>query len=114
MKLKSTVKLIIAKLKGDDVEATAIKIVSRAESVLTAELANYAYRRHTLTDALEKAEERAKDALMNNCQENVVREDYISNILFAENAITIAKEALEQHDEEVKLIERKLKELQAD
>ncbi len=112
-KIKNSLKLFIAIMKGDDAEVAGLKVISKAESIFTAELSQLDYKKHELVDNLEKAEEHATKALVNFGKPDVDRETYLAAIYSADNAITTAKEEIAEHERLVKLIKAKIKELQA-
>lgn len=111
-KLKNAFKLCIALINGDNSEATAIRILNEADSAIEFELAQRKYQRLKLVRTVEDAEERAKNALVNNgvrIGEN--REAYIEGLIQTQNDVDDAKEELELHDKTVALMTKCVKAL---
>lgn len=110
-KMKNAVRLIVALIKGDDAEAKALKNLAKFDSYLKAEIALKNAHRLDLEQNVTDAKEKAALALVNKGEDNFTRESYINGLIKAEDAIAIAKEALQDHDDVVKLLKRKLAEL---
>lgn len=108
MSLVPFLKLAIALIKGDDAEATALRIQKRAVAALKAQIA--AKEAHTLTleDVLESALENLEKRTVNN---GVLIEDnitYITELLKAQRAIKEAEEKLEDHKASILFLQNQL------
>ena len=103
--LNSFVKQVIAIIKGDDAEATGIKIQRQAKNALTPQIAV----KHSITSDLEDKVEQKKEALalylVNNGQLIENREIYIKNLLTINEQIKDAEDALEDHLDDINFLE---------
>ena len=96
-KTKSFVKEVLAILAGDNNEATAQKILRQADSAFKTQIASLTGDTISLEDAVEDAIESLRLARLNHGQVIVNRNNYISNLLTAQNRLVDAEEALEIH-----------------
>lgn len=111
--MKYAVKLVIAILKGDDDEATGLKIMRLGSSALKTQINQLEGDTMQLEDAIEKAEENAIHALVNFGRPIEDRNEYVNIIINCENELELAKEALEEHNKTIELLKAKLEQLNA-
>lgn len=97
-KTKSFVKEVIAILQGDNAEATAQKILRGADSAFKTQIAALTGDTISLEDRLEDAKEALRLARLNNGKLISDRNDYIRNLLQAQNRVVEAEEALDAHN----------------
>lgn len=107
-KLPLFVQEIIAILKGDEAEATGIKIQKQATNALTPQISI----KEAMVYDLEEAVETAKDHLIkvrNNFGRPIEdKEVYIISLFNAQDAIEIAEEKLEDHLAEIEFLKEQL------
>ena len=111
-KTKSFVKEVVAILQGDNAEATAQKVLRQADSAFKTQIASLTGDTIALEDKVEDAKENLRLAKLNHGRVISDRNDYISNLLRAKNALTSAEEALEQHTEKIAFLEEMYKSLE--
>lgn len=111
--LSNFVKLVVAKVKGDEAEVAGLKIQKRASAAIAAQVA--AKQAHTLTleDNLDSAKEKQASALINNGDLITDNSQYIKNLLTTEVEVKAAQQALDNHKEEISFLEGKLAEVRA-
>lgn len=112
-KTKSFVKEVVAILQGDNAEATAQKVLRQADSAFKTQIASLTGDTIALEDKVEDAKENLRLAKLNYGKVISDRNDYISNLVIAKNALTSAEEALEQHVEKIAFLEDMYKSLDA-
>lgn len=112
--MKKFVREVVAIIKGDDAEATGLKILRQADSALNTQI--YSLRGDTmiLEDSVTEAETNLKLALHNNGELITDRNLYVRNLLNAKNKLTEAKETLEIHLEKIKFLEEQQEEINED
>lgn len=106
--LTNYVKLVIAKIKGDEAEAIGIKNQRKAISYLTAQIANKEAVKISLEDDVEQAEENLKSCLINNGELIEGHDSYISSLLTARRTLKLAEEALQKHVEDIEFLQDSL------
>lgn len=106
--MKNIVKTVVAIIKGDDAEVVGLKIMRQADSALKAQIAALNGDTITLEDNLTDAEENLEKAVANYGELIKDRNVYTSNLLVAENKITMAKDALELHKAKIAVLEKHL------
>lgn len=107
-KIKSFVKEFVAIVKGDDAKATGEKVYRQASSALQTQLASLKGDLISKEDAIADAEENLKKARLNNGVLISNRNNYVENLLKAENALTEAKEQLELHQAKIDCLQKHL------
>jgi len=107
-KLSLFVALALAIIKGDDAEATAIKIQKKAISVLTAQIAAKECHTLTLEENLESNEHELATARVNGG--NLIKDNtsYITILLTRRNSVSLSKEVLNNHLEEIEFLRDEL------
>lgn len=112
-KISNFVKLVIATIKGDEAEATALKIQKKATAALRAQIAVKQSTTLTLEDTVESAVEALASARINNG--NVISDNtnYIHNLLRAKTTLDAAEIALEDHLETIAFLQAELKQVEA-
>lgn len=114
MKIKNGVRLFIAMMKGDDVEAKAIRHNAKCESAIELALYSKKYQKLQLQEDLIVAEEEQKVALINGGALIKTKEDgeaYVKALLEAEKDVIEAKDALAELETQVTCLEKALKDL---
>lgn len=101
-------KLILAVIKGDDAEATAIKIQKKAIAALTAQIAAKVYHTLTLEDLLEAAEVELGVARVNGGDLITDNDKYIRVLLTRKMEFDTAVENLNTHKKTIKFLEEEL------
>ena len=96
-KMNSFVKQFVAEVKGDDVEAQAMKAWRSAESALKVQIASREGDTISLEDDVNAAKEALTKARINQGTKIVNREGYINNLIYAKNNLTVAEEKLSDH-----------------
>ena len=104
-KTKSFVKEVVALLKGDDAEATAQKILRQADSAFKTQIAALNGDTIALEDGVDEAKENLRLTRLNHGESIKDRNQYVRNLLDAQNKLTAAEEALESHLEKLKFLE---------
>lgn len=100
--------LAIAVIKGDDAEATAIKIQRTSIAVLTAQLAAKVLHTMMLEGKIVSAEEKLKEARVNSGALITDYDSFVRNLLAANQVVEAAKETLELHQKEVEFLKAEL------
>lgn len=113
-KMNSFVKQFVAAVKGDDVEVQAQKAWRSAESALKVQIAAREGDTTGLEDAVDYAKEALDAARINHGNKITDREDYISNLIDAKNALTEAEQELNFHMEELNFLKEEYKALNAE
>lgn len=108
IKLPLFVKQVIATIKGDDAQATAIKIQRQAESTLTAQIAVKKSLTFDFEEKVENARLKADDILANRGDLIDNRETYIKNILLIDQEIKDAQQELDDHKASIIVLEEAL------
>lgn len=106
--LTNYVKEMIARIKGDDAEAIAIKNQRKAISAFKTELALKQNKVLSLEDTVEEANENLNNALLNHGKPITDRADYMDAVLDAKNNLLDAEEDLEAIHEEIEFLEKQL------
>ena len=96
--MNSFVKQFVAAVKGDDVEAQAMKAWRSAESALKVQIASLDGDVIKLEDDVTNAQEKLAQARINNGRTITDRESYISTLTQAKNKLIIAEKALNDHN----------------
>lgn len=97
-KMNSFRKQFEAKLKGDNDGVKSAKAWRSAESALKVQIAALEGDTISLEDDVENAKEALKDARINNGEIIERREEYIDNLIEAKEDLTLAIEALDNHN----------------
>lgn len=100
--------LFAAIVKGDNVEAQAIKNQRLSKSAITAHVAVATGEIVNLETAVETSEEKLKLALANNGQLIEDNGRYVEGLLAAQNNVTNAKKALTKKKAGIKFLEEQL------
>ncbi len=111
MKMKSFIKQFAAFVTGDTAEVQAQKNYRKAEAALKTQIAKLNGDTLTFEEALETAEENAKNALVNSGQPIDNREQYVRNLIDCDNEVEEAKDALKEHLELIEFLKGKLAQL---
>lgn len=98
------VKQIIATIKGDEAEATAIKIQRQATNALTPQIAVKEAMVYDLEEAINTAKEKLSNVTINFGKPIEDREQYIRDLFKAKEAVIDAEEALEDHEAEIEFL----------
>lgn len=101
-------KLALAVIKGDEAEATALKIQKKAIAVLTAQLSAKECHTISLEETIEEAEERLALHRVNNGCAITDNVKYIENLLTCRHALKLAELALKTHKEEIDFLKKEL------
>lgn len=107
-KLPLFVQEIIAILKGDEAEATGIKIQKQATNALTPQISIKEAMVYDLEEAVESAKEKLKSVRSNYGVPIGDREAYIRSLFSAQEAIEDAEEKLEDHLAEIEFLKEQL------
>lgn len=110
-KLLSFVQQVIAVLKGDDAEVTAIKIQRQAKNALTPQIAVKISLTSDLEDQVEQRKEALKLYLINNGKLIENRDIYIKDLLTIKQNIVNAEEELSLHLQDIKFLEECLEDV---
>lgn len=103
---------IINKLKGDDNKAIAVKIQTKAVSVIKAQLAAKNVALLDLEENIEKAKANLLDVKINKGKIIVTADNYIKNLLTANKNVKDAEEDLENHKKDISFLTSTLKEIE--
>jgi hypothetical protein len=111
--IKSFVKTVVAKIKGDDAEVFAEKLWRRAQSLYTAAIPSEKAKLYNFTEAVEIAQENLNNARVNNALAIENGEAFIENVLEARVALEEAQENLVLQEKKIAMLEEELALLQA-
>ena len=98
---------VVAFLKGDDKEVVAANIKRKALSYLKAATGNYDVMLIKADEEIESAQENLEKALMNNGSTEFT-EDYISNLVEANNRLLVAQEKKKAVEETKEFLKEQL------
>jgi predicted RNase H-like nuclease (RuvC/YqgF family) len=107
-KVEYYVKSFLALVKGDTVEATALKIKERSTNALKAQISNLEGDTMDYKEAVENAKEELEKATLNYGSESFDKTTYVAKLLTSKNALTVAEENLEQHLETIEFLKERL------
>lgn len=111
IKLSSFVQQVIATIKGDDAQATAIKIQRQAENTLTAQIAVRNSLTYDFEEKVETVRLRIDEILSNKGNLIEDKEQYIRNILSLDSELKEAQEELNDHKASIVVLETALDEV---
>jgi hypothetical protein len=109
--LGSFLNQFVALVQGDDVEAQAEKTWRQAKTSVETQLAALKGETFDREQQVEEAEEKLRLATLNNgksIEGKSGRTDYINQMIDAQNKLTSAKEALEEHNKTVSFLKTRL------
>lgn len=95
------VQLVVAVLKGDDAEATALKIQRKGSSILKAQIAIKQAEMLNLEEVLEQAQDTQAQARINKGELISNNNSYVRGLIDADNAVTDAKNAITDLSDEI-------------
>lgn len=108
-KVSQFVKLVVAVIKGDDAEATAIKIQRKGSAALRAQIAIKQAEMLNCEDKLESAIEVQQKARINNGKLITdSNEAYIGRLIEADNNVVDAQDAIETLNSEIAFLTKEL------
>ena len=107
-KVKSVVKEVVALLQGDTSKVIGQRIYRKSDSALTFQIAGEKYKLMGVEEKLDAAKEAKRLARINNGKEIADGEEYVSNLLKAENNITLAQAELDALNKKIKFLESEL------
>lgn len=113
-KAKSFLKGFVAAIKGDDAEVLAAKVWRQAESGLTMQIAGLKGDLIRKEDAVTDAEEALDSARINSGKMITDRDQYVSNLISAKEALVRAEKELKNHQETIKFLEEEYANLKAE
>lgn len=107
-KLSVFVALVVATLKGDEAEATGLKIQKRASAAIRAQIAAKEAKTLELEDTVDSAKEALEKAFINSGNLIDNNAEYIRVLLVANRTVKEAEEALANHKEEIVFLSTQL------
>lgn len=110
----SFVKQFIALVKGDEVEAKAMKYWRQAESAFKVQIAALGGDLIRKEDAVAQAEENLSKQLVNHGNEITDRDNYIANLISSKEALKTAEKQLAAYKETIAFLEEQYALLQAE
>ena len=110
----SFVKQFIALVKGDEVEAKAMKYWRQAESAFKVQIAALGGDLIRKEDAVTQAEENLSKRLVNNGNEITDRDAYIANLISAKESLKQAEKHLLAHKDTIEFLEKQYAKLKAE
>lgn len=103
--VKNFVDLAVAIIKGDDAEAKAIKIQSRASKIVKSQLSAYELEKSSAEDTVEEAKENYNLALVNNGEVITNNESYLQGLVDATAVLEAAEEKLAETMENIQMFQ---------
>jgi len=112
--IKSFVKSFVAIVTGDDATQQGEKAFRQAVSALKTQISSLGGDTITFEDAVEAAKEAKANARVNSGNPISDRNQYVENLLKADNNVVLAEKALETHKKKISFLEAELKALETD
>jgi hypothetical protein len=109
--IKSFIREFQAVVKGETTAVQAEKTLRSAKSALQVQISNMEGDLITFEDNVESAKEVLKLARVNKGQVIEARGKYVSDLINAKNAVTIAEESLKSHHEVLEFLRSELAKL---
>ena len=107
-KVKSFINSFVALVSGETDTIVAEKVWRQAESALASQIPALKGDLVALEDKVEEAKENLAKARLNFGKLIENREAYVSGLLIAKNAVTIAEENLAEHKNKIAFLEEEL------
>jgi copper chaperone CopZ len=107
-KVEYYVKSFLALVKGDTVEATALKIQERSTNALKAQISNLEGDTMDFKEAVDNAKVELEKATLNGGSETFDKTAYVGKLLSSKNTLTEKEEKLEQHLETIEFLKERL------
>lgn len=108
-KVSQFVKLVVAVIKGDDAEATAIKIQRKGSAAIKAQIAIKQAEMLNLEENLESAQEAQHQARINKGELITdSNEAYIRRLIDADDKVVEAQDAIEALGGEIEFLQKEL------
>jgi hypothetical protein len=103
--LTSFMKQIVATIQGDDAKVVAQQIFRSADAAFKTQIASLKGDTITLEDNLLTAQENLASARINHGTKIENRNDYISKLVIAQNAVLNAETELKEHEDKIAFLE---------
>ncbi len=107
-KVEFYVKSFLALVKGDTVEATALKVKERSTNALKAQISNLEGDTMDFKEAVDNANLELEKATLNNGSETFDKFTYVQGLINAKKVLNAKEDELEQHLETIKFLKERL------